>query len=136
MIEITDKEIDLNRVIRCVQDPSAGGIDIFIGTTRNHSGGKTVLAMEYQAYIPMALKIMNELAELVRSKWDIRQIAIVHRIGRVEVGEPSVVIAVSAGHRKEAFEACRFMIDNLKESAPIWKKEVFREGEAWVTRFV
>ena len=132
MIEVTSKEIDVDRIIRSVQDPSAGGIDIFIGTTRDNSGGKTVLRMEYQAYIPMALKMMNELAELVRLKWDIRKISMVHRIGRLEVGEASVAIAVSAGHRKEAFEACRFTIDTLKESVPIWKKEVFRDGEAWV----
>lgn len=91
-----------------------------------------MLAMEYRAYVPMALRMMNRLAETVSSKWDIRKIAIVHRIGRLEVGEPSVVIAVSAAHRKEAFEACRFTIDNLKETVPIWKKEYFQDREAWV----
>jgi molybdopterin synthase catalytic subunit len=88
--------------------------------------------MEYQAYTPMALKVMNELAEEVRKKWDIKNIAIVHRTGRLEIGDPSVVIAVSAAHRKEAFEACRFTIDRLKESVPIWKKEVFAGRAEWV----
>ena len=132
MIELTDKDIDVDRVIRSVEDPSAGGTSVFIGTTRNHSDGKEVLEMEYQAYVPMALRKMNELAENVRSKWKLKNISIVHRVGRLRIGEPSVVIAVSAPHRKEAFEACRFTIDTLKESIPIWKKEVFRDGEAWV----
>ncbi len=132
MIEITDKEIDVSNVIRSVHDPAAGGVDIFIGTTRNHSKGEAVLGMEYEAYIPMALKVMHELAETVRSKWEIKKIAIVHRVGRLEVGDPSVVIAVSAAHRKEAFEACRFTIDKLKESVPIWKKEIFTDREEWV----
>ena len=132
MIELTDKEIDVDRVIRSVQDPAAGGTSIFIGTTRNHSDGREVLEMEYQAYIPMALRKMNELAENVRSKWKLTNVSIVHRVGRLRIGEPSVVIAVSAPHRREAFEACRFTIDTLKESIPIWKKEVFRDGEAWV----
>jgi molybdopterin synthase catalytic subunit len=132
MIEITDKPIDIDSVIRSVQDPSAGGVDIFIGTTRNQSGGDTVLAMEYRAYVPMALKMMNALAGEVRTTWDVKQISMVHRTGRVGVGEPSVVIAVSAVHRKEAFEACRFLIDKLKESVPIWKKEVFGDREEWV----
>jgi molybdopterin synthase catalytic subunit len=132
MIEITDKAIDVQGVIRSVHDPAAGGVDIFIGTTRNHSKGGTVRAMEYQAYVPMALKVMNELARIVRAKWEIKKIAIVHRIGRLAVGDASVVIAVSAAHRKEAFEACRFTIDQLKETAPIWKKEVFQDREEWV----
>jgi len=132
VIELIDKDIDVDRVIRSVEDPSAGGTSVFIGTTRNHSDGKEVLEMEYQAYVPMALRKMNELAENVRSKWKLKNVSIVHRVGRLRIGEPSVVIAVSAPHRKEAFEACRFTIDTLKESIPIWKKEVFRDGEAWV----
>ncbi|HYQ87143.1 MAG TPA: molybdenum cofactor biosynthesis protein MoaE [Bacteroidota bacterium] len=132
MIELTDKKIDVDRVIRSVEEPSAGGTSVFIGTTRNHSDGKEVLEMEYQAYNPMALKKMNELAENARSKWKLTKVSIVHRVGRLQIGEASVVIAVSAPHRKEAFEACRFTIDTLKESIPIWKKEFFRDGEAWV----
>ncbi len=132
MIEITQSEIDVGKVIESVQDPASGGIDIFIGTTRNDSGGREVLSMEYDAYVPMALNMMKELAQTVRSKWEIREISIVHRFGHLKVGEASVVIAVSAAHRKEAFEACHFTIDKLKETIPIWKKEVFRDGEAWV----
>ena len=132
MIEITEKEIDVNSVIESVRDPSAGGIDIFIGTTRDHSGGKRVLAMEYHAYVPMALKMMKELAGEAGSRWEVKKISMVHRIGRLEIGEPSVVVAVSAAHREEAFQACRFTIDRLKESVPIWKKELFRDGGVWV----
>jgi molybdopterin synthase catalytic subunit len=132
IVEITTRRINVGNVVESVRDPSAGGVDIFIGTTRNNSGNREVLSMEYNAYVPMALKMMKELAERVRSTWDIRKISIVHRIGHLKIGEPSVVIAVSAAHRKEAFEACRFTIDTLKESVPIWKKEVFRDGEAWV----
>src|SRR6267378_926303 len=102
MIELTDKEIDVDLVIRSVQDPSTGGTSVFIGTTRNHSVGKEVLEMAYQAYIPMALTKMNELAENVRSKWKLKNVSIVHRVGRLQIGEASVVIAVSAPHRKEA----------------------------------
>ncbi len=132
MIAIVKKKIDVEEILQSVQVPEAGGIDIFVGTTRNHSNGKRVLSLEYEAYEPMALKMMNEIAEEAKSKWNIRKIAIVHRTGRVKIGEASVVIAVSASHRKEAFEACRFVIDRLKKTVPIWKKEFFKDGEVWV----
>ncbi len=132
MIRIVHRPIDLQEVLRSVQTPEAGAIDIFIGTTRNHSAGKQVLSLEYEAYEPMALKLMEAIAREAHARWSTHQIAIVHRVGRVEVGEASVVIAVSASHRKEAFEACRYAIDALKKDVPIWKKEVFAEGEVWV----
>ena len=132
MIAIVKEEIDIQKILQSVQVPEAGGIDIFIGTTRNHSNGKSVLSLEYEAYEPMALKMMNAIADEAKSRWTIHKIAMVHRIGRVEIGEASVVIAVSASHRGEAFEACRFAIDRLKAIVPIWKKEIFQEGEAWV----
>jgi molybdopterin synthase catalytic subunit len=132
MIRIVHKAIDLEEVERFVQLPEAGAIDIFIGTTRNDSGGKQVLSLEYEAYEPMALRLMEEIAAEARVRWPIHSIAIVHRVGHVDVGEASVVVAVSAGHRKEAFDACRFAIDKLKTEVPIWKKEVFADGEVWV----
>jgi molybdopterin synthase catalytic subunit len=132
MIRIVNENIDIAEVIASVGDPSAGAIDIFVGTTRNHSGGKEVRSLEYQAYEPMASKMMEELADEARRRWHVNTVSIVHRIGRVDIGEASVVIAVSTAHRKEAFEACRFLIDTLKKNVPIWKKEVFADGEIWV----
>ena len=132
MIEIVTEPIDVDAVVKSTQDPSAGGIDVFIGTTRNHSNGKPVRYLEYHAYKPMAIKMMNRIANEARSKWDVKKIAIVHRVGRLEIGEASVVIAVSAAHRDEAFKACRYLIDTLKKLVPIWKKEFFEDGEVWV----
>ena len=132
MIRIVHKAIDLEEVLRFVQTPEAGAIDIFIGTSRNHSDGKEVLSLEYEAYEPMALKLMEAIAKEVHSRWSIHRIAIVHRVGKLGIGEASVVVAVSASHRREAFEACRYAIDALKTDVPIWKKEVFADGEVWV----
>ena len=114
MVEIVSTKIIVDAVIKNVEDPAAGGIDVFIGTTRNNANGKRVLHLEYEAYQPMAIKMLHRIAEDVKSKWKVINIAIVHRIGRLEIGEPSVVIAVSSAHRAEAFEACRFAIDTLK----------------------
>jgi molybdopterin synthase catalytic subunit len=132
MIKIVRAPIDLNEVLRSVKSPEAGAIDIFIGTTRNHSNGKEVLSLVYEAYEPMALKFMEAIVAEAHRRWTINRIAIVHRVGKVEIGEASAIVAVSAVHRREAFEACRYAIDTLKEDVPIWKKEVFSDGEAWV----
>jgi molybdopterin synthase catalytic subunit len=132
MIEITDKKIDVAVLLESVLVPEAGGIDIFLGTTRNHSRGKKVVRLEYEAYTPMAVKIIGQIENEIRARWNIHKISIIHRIGVVPVEEASVGIAVSASHRNEAFQACRFAIDQLKKSAPIWKKEIFENGEAWV----
>ncbi len=132
MIKIVTGPIHPVEILESVQDPTAGAIDVFIGTTRNHSRGKSVLALEYEAYSPMALKMMYRIADEARAKFGICKISIVHRLGHLEVGEASVVIAVSSSHRREAFEACHFAIDALKSIAPIWKKEFFADGEAWV----
>lgn len=132
MIEIVKERIDVGRVLQSVQDPACGAVDIFIGTTRNHSNGKAVVSLEYDAYIPMALKMMNRIAGDIKTKWGVQKISIVHRIGLLEIGEASVVIAVSSAHRKEAFDACRYAIDTLKKEVPIWKKEYFEDGEVWV----
>jgi molybdopterin synthase catalytic subunit len=131
MIAIVNGAIDVDGVRQSVLSPSAGGIDIFIGTTRNHSDGRKVLSLEYEAYEPMAIEVLKQIERSAREKWPIENIAIVHRVGKVEIGEASVVIAVSAVHRREAFEACRWAIDTLKKDAPIWKKEQFDDGAAW-----
>ena len=132
MIALVNRAIDVDGVRQSVLSPSAGGIDIFIGTTRNHSNGRKVLSLEYEAYEPMATAVLNEIGRSARKKWPIENIAIVHRVGKVEIGEASVVIAVSAVHRAEAFEACRWAIDTLKKDAPIWKKEQFDDSAEWV----
>jgi molybdopterin synthase catalytic subunit len=132
MVEILDRPLDIQAILGSVMDPSAGGVDLFIGTTRDNSRGKKVLYLEYETYRPMALRLMNRIVQEAREKWDVRSISVEHRIGKVGIGEASVVVAVSAAHRKEAFEACRFVIDALKKDVPIWKKEHFVDGEVWV----
>ena len=131
MIEIIEGKIDVAALLQSVLVPEAGGIDIFLGTTRNHSKGKRVVRLEYEAYEPMALKLMLNIESEIRSRWGIHKISILHRIGCVPVTEASVAIAVSASHRKEAFEACRYAIDQLKKNVPIWKKEILEDGAVW-----
>ena len=116
-----------------VADDAAGGTTIFIGTVRNQTKGKRVQRLEFEAYIPMAEKEMRKIAEAVEEKWNALKIAIHHRVGILQVGEIPVIIAVSTPHRKAAFEACEYAIDTLKETVPIWKKEIFEDGEEWVS---
>lgn len=132
MIEIVNIPIDIQRVLESVRDSAAGAIDVFIGTTRDHADGKKVLALEYEAYESMALRSMTRIAEEAQSRWNVKKISIVHRIGKVDIGEASIVIAVSSVHRHEAFEACRFIINSIKKTVPLWKKEFFIDGESWV----
>jgi len=131
-ITIGRAAIDVASLERAVADPGAGGAVTFVGSTRNENAGRGVIRLEYEAYEPMALSEMRKLAEEAGRRWKITRIAIAHRIGLVEIGEASVAIAVSAPHRGEAFAACRFAIDRLKEIVPIWKKEYFEGGEVWV----
>jgi molybdopterin synthase catalytic subunit len=112
--------------------PEAGGIDVFIGTVRDMTKGKKVVRLEFEAYENMALNEMNKIAAMVTAKWPVHKILMHHRTGVLAVGEIPVIIAVSAAHRGAAFEACRYAIDTLKETVPIWKKEVFEDGESWV----
>jgi len=132
MIRISEKEIDAAELLSSVAVPEAGGIDLFLGTTRNHSKGKKVVRLEYEAYPSMAVKMMEEIEREIRRRWSVQRVAIVHRTGVVPVMEASVGIAVSAAHRSDAFEACRYAIDEIKKRVPIWKKEVFADGEVWV----
>ena len=124
--------IDVSALERAVADPHAGAIVTFAGTTRADNAGRNVIRLEYEAYEPMALNEMRRLAREAGERWQIVRIAISHRVGLVDIGETSVAIAVSAVHRGEAFEACRFAIDRLKEVVPIWKKEYFEGGEVWI----
>jgi molybdopterin converting factor subunit 1 len=131
---LSEEPIDPAAVIREVSDPLAGAIATFIGTTRVESRGRTVHYLDYEAYGGMAEQVMAELAEELKRKHELCELAIAHRIGRVDIGEPSVVIAVSAPHRAAALAACKEAIDTLKETVPLWKKEVYEGGEEWIGR--
>lgn len=131
-ITITGEPLALSSV---PNDPSAGGVAVFLGCTRaeTHADGRRLVALDYEAYQEMALKQMRDLAIAAREKWPIVKLVMLHRVGRVELGEPSVLIAVSTPHRGEAFEACRWLIDTLKKDVAIWKKEVWEDGAtSWV----
>jgi molybdopterin synthase catalytic subunit len=117
---------------RAVRDPAAGATVTFVGTTRNQNAGRRVVRLEYEAYARMARREMRRLAEAAVRRWALRRVAMVHRVGVVPVGQASVAIAVSAGHRSEAFAACHWLIDRLKEIVPIWKREHFRGGQVWI----
>jgi molybdopterin synthase catalytic subunit len=132
MFKITSEPLSINELTALVQSDEAGAIATFIGTVRSHNEGRKVLYLEYSAYIPMAEAKMQEIAEEVQKKWRITKIAMHHRVGRLEIGEASVMIAVSSEHRRQALEACHYAIDRLKQIVPIWKKEVFEGGEVWV----
>jgi MoaE-MoaD fusion protein len=131
---LTADPIDLDAVVAEVADDGAGAIATFLGTTRVHSRGRTVLHLEYEAYEGMAEKVMAEIAETLSTRYDLCKVAITHRIGRVGIGETSVAIAVSAPHREHALAACKEAIDTLKVDVPLWKKEVYEGGEEWIGR--
>lgn len=133
MVEISPNKLELDQLIDAVTDPAAGGIDVFIGTTRDQTNGKVVQKLEFEAYVPMAIKELHKIIEQARVKWTLLKVGVAHRIGVVEIKEEAVIIAVSAPHRDAAFQACRFIIDELKKTVPIWKKEIFEDGEIWVS---
>lgn len=133
MVEITESAIETEKVIHSVMDPACGGLNVFIGNVRNNTKGKTVLYLEFEAYYEMALKEMQKIINEAKDEFNVAKMSIVHRTGRVEIGEAAVVIAVAAPHRDAAFKACRFAIDTLKMTVPIWKKEIFEDGEVWVS---
>lgn len=132
MFEIVTEPISTERLHEAVDDPGAGAVCTFLGVVRDHNLGRRVDYLEYEAYPEMAVPAMQRIAEEIRARWDVRDIAMLHRIGRLEIGEASVGIAVSSAHRAEAFAACRYAIDRLKETVPIWKKEVWADGEEWI----
>jgi molybdopterin synthase catalytic subunit len=132
LIRIVRTPIRIEPLVSALQQPEDGAVVVFDGIVRNHSLGRRTLHLEYEGYEPMALKKMSEIQESARSRWAVNRIAVVHRLGRIEIGEASVVIAVTSAHRKAAFEACQYIIDTLKKTVPIWKKEFFADGEVWV----
>jgi molybdopterin synthase catalytic subunit len=131
LILLVQKSIDVDALVRHVRAASDGAIVTFDGCVRNQSHGRRTLYLKYEAYESMAIAKMREIAAEVHAKFPIDRVAIAHRLGRLEIGETSVFIAVSAPHRAAAFEACRFAIDTLKRSVPIWKKEYFEDGAVW-----
>ena len=131
---VTNSPLSLDAAVGEVANDAAGAIATFTGTVRSKSRGRRVHHLEYEAYAEMAEQVMAGLATVLKERYDVREIAIHHRVGRVEIGEASVVIAVSAAHRADALAACREAIDALKETVPLWKKEVYEGGEEWIGR--
>jgi molybdopterin synthase catalytic subunit len=133
--QITPDALSVAEAVAFVTDPAAGGIDVFLGTTRaeRNAEGRSLVALDYEAYVEMAEQLLLEIAGIARQRYPLTKLAILHRIGRVELGEPSVIIAVSTPHRSEAFEACWWLIDALKQMVTIWKKEIWDDGTgSWV----
>lgn len=133
MINITYQKIDTPQMIQHAATLEGGAICVFVGTVRNKTADKQVVRLEYEGYEPMAVKEMERIAMEAKRRWPVIQVAISHRLGVLHLGEEAVVVAVSTPHRKESFEACQFVIDTLKQTVPIWKKEVFEGGEEWAS---
>ncbi len=133
MIQITDKPI-LSDVLRSsLQDRSCGALVVFEGLVRDHHLGKKVVALSYQCYRPMAFRILNSIREAALERWEITELFIIHRVGKIPIGEAAVFVAVTSAHRQEAFEACAWAMDEIKLEAPIWKRETYDDGiSVWV----
>jgi molybdopterin synthase catalytic subunit len=132
LFEITSHPISADEVIARLSDPANGAVVTFVGVVRGETDGRPVRYLEYEAYPEMAEATLAQIGDEIKTRWPtIRQVAIVHRVGRLEVGESAVVIALSAAHRAETFDALRYAIERLKEIVPVWKKEVWAEGEEW-----
>ena len=132
LFEVTADPLDPQRLIDYVRRDESGAVAVFLGVVRDNSMGRRVLYLEYDAYPEMATRVMREIAEEAMARWPITGIAMQHRTGRLEIGETSLLIAVSSPHRKEAFEACHHLVDRFKEVVPVWKKEVWEGGEVWI----
>jgi molybdopterin synthase catalytic subunit len=130
---VTRSPIDPGKVLHSVSDRSAGGTVMFLGTIRNRSEGRQVRGLEYEVYKEMAERRMLEIEKKTKARWPVKEVTMVHRYGQLKVGEVSVAVAVSSEHRAEAFEACRYAIDAIKRTLPLWKKELLAGGEtSWV----
>ena len=132
MFEITEKPLDPAPLVESVRRDEAGAIALFYGIVRNENLGRAVSYLEYDAYPEMAIKKMKEVAEELRARFPVTGVGVMHRIGRLEIGETSLLVAVSSAHRREAFEACHFAVDRVKQIGPVWKKEVWADGEEWI----
>jgi len=132
-VKILSEPLQVDDCTASVKKDGAGGIAVFVGTVRNHTKGKAVKCLEFEAYETMAISEMQKIAETIQKKWDTYGICIHHRVGSLGIQDIAVIIAVSCAHRAAAFEACQFAIDTLKQTVPIWKKEIFEDGEEWVS---
>ncbi|HEU5329134.1 MAG TPA: molybdopterin converting factor subunit 1 [Thermomicrobiales bacterium] len=132
LFKVVTTPLDLNEVVAAVADPACGAIVSFTGTVRDHSLGKAVTALDYEAYPAAAEKMMAQIGAEIADRWGITRVAVIHRTGHLTAGEASVVMAVAAPHRQGAFEACAYLIDRLKQIVPIWKKEAYSDGAVWV----
>lgn len=133
MFKITSDIITESQVREIVESPEAGAVVLFLGTVRDNTAGRKVRHLEYEAYTPMAEKKMAEIGQEILDKWGIKHVAILHRVGKLEIGEVSVAVGLASPHRKDGFEACKYAMDRLKQIVPIWKREVWLDGEAeWV----
>ncbi len=132
MIHIAEDVLDPTPLTASVRRDANGAVVTFLGVTRRTSEGRQVLYLEYEGYQPMARKKLEEIRQDIMSKWPVQDVAIAHRVGRLGIEDISLVVAVASPHRREAFEACHYAVDRIKEIVPIWKKEVFEDGEAWV----
>ena len=133
MYRVTTEPLSADALTSAVTVPEAGAVSVFLGVVRDNTAGRPVVALEYEANVPMAEAKMKEIGEAVQQRWPgVKQVAMLHRIGRLAIGEASVAIAVSAAHRREAILACHYGIDRLKETVPIWKREIFEDGAVWV----
>ena len=132
LFAITTDVLDPAPLVAAVRRDEAGAIALFFGVVRNENLGRRVQYLEYDAYPEMAIKKMREVADEVRAKFPVAEVGVLHRIGRLEIGETSLLVAVSSGHRKEAFEACHYAVDRIKQIVPVWKKEVWEDGSEWI----
>lgn len=132
LFRVVDSELDVRQVIAAVADPGAGAIASFTGVVRDNAMGKAVTALTYEAYPAAAEKMLARIGDEIAARWPVLGVACVHRVGRLGIGEASVVLAVSSPHRHAAFEACEYAIVRLKELVPIWKKEAYTDGEVWI----
>ena len=132
LLEITPEPLEPQRLVEHVRKDESGAVALFYGVVRDNNMGRRVLYLEYDAYSEMAEKVMRQIAEETMERWSVTDIAIQHRTGRLEIGETSLLVAISSPHRREAFEACHALVDRFKEAVPIWKKEVWEGGEEWI----
>lgn len=132
MFSLVRDPIKTDKITESLQHPGNGALVVFEGVVRDNANDRKVRFLEYDAYEPMALKKIEEVGFEAKKKFDIRDIAVVHRLGHMEIGECSIVIAVASAHRVAAFDACRYAIDTIKKVVPIWKKEFYEDGEVWI----
>ena len=132
MYRISEEPLDPKPLVEAVRRDESGAVVLFYGVVRNENLGRSVQYLEYDAYQEMALKKMRQIGDEICARFTVTAVGILHRIGRLEIGETSLLVAVSSAHRKEAFEACHYAVDRIKQTVPIWKKEVWEDGSEWI----